>query len=138
MCEKPLIDGGVLFNDIVGIQDVAIALTGAFFAVVGIWLSTLVPDKAVPVAFRNDFVVSKVRRILIGGIVTGLFLRLFGASIAVTNMNLFIGFAFGVGFLNFHLTTVLINVSTGIVGSTVASFKKKNSVTESDVDGDIK
>jgi len=115
-------DGGELFNDIVGTKDVATFISGVLFSGCGIALSLLVPDAKIPDALKTQTISGTGRKIMVGIIVTSLFLRLFGGAIAVTNFPLFITFAVGVGFLNYHLTSVLINITT----STVNKLVKQN------------
>ena len=109
---KPLIDAGELFYNIVGTRDLITMLSGLFYAGLGMVLSLLVPDAKIPDAFKSVVINSKWRRVLSGIIVTWFCLYLFGFGIADSSMKAFVTVCIGIGFLNYHLTNVIINITT--------------------------
>jgi len=110
-------NGGELFNDLVGTKDIATAISAVIFSGAGMALSVLA-NGVVPTTFKSEKISSPSRRISVGVICTWLFLRWFGGALAATNFVAFSMFAVGVGLLNYHLLSKVINIATKVVGKT--------------------
>ena len=120
---KPIVDAGELFYNITGTRDLVDLITGIVYSGMGIIISILIPDAKIPDSFKSAVIAEKWKRVVVGVIVTCVFMRLFGFSIADASTGGFIMFSFGTGFLNIHLTGVLINISVGAVSKVAALGK---------------
>lgn len=119
----PIIDAGGLFYSIVGTRDLVVALTGAFYALVGILISFLVPDEKLPTVFQGTTIAQPWRRAALGILVTGVFLRIWGDTVFQASAAGFIIYSVGIGFLNYHLTNLLISIITAAVSKITGSQK---------------
>jgi len=118
---------GELWYKILGTTDLDNVIVGTLFAIVGLFISLIIPSDYIasklPPSFNAAQINGTAKRIFGGFFTSAIFLRVFGDFVASKDTTLFIVYSISVGLLSYHLivplVTYVISGFTKVTGITI-------------------